>query len=249
MGQALEALHRLQAVEIQLAQIRRTRGGKVRRFESHKRQVRQVEEKLQESRLTFRTRQKRLDALQLDIAAREESINKHRQALNQAKTNKEYAAILTAMNTEKADNAKIETEILQLIEETQNLKDEAAKIEAEQAKLLENVARAEKALYAYDAESQSEHDDLQAQRDECSEKIPPTMLAIFTRVAKHHDGEAIVPATKLRPKREEYICSGCNMTLTLEVINMLQTNDEIQICKVCGRILYLEVPQTHSARG
>ena len=30
------------------------------------------------------------------------------------------------------------------------------------------------------------------------------------------------------------------MTLTLEVVNLLKTSDEIQICKVCGRILYLE---------
>jgi predicted nucleic acid-binding Zn-ribbon protein len=53
----------------------------------------------------------------------------------------------------------------------------------------------------------------------------------------------------MHPKRDEYLCSGCNMKVTLEVINALQTRDELQTCKVCGRILYWEAPEKQRARA
>jgi predicted nucleic acid-binding Zn-ribbon protein len=210
----------------------------------HKRQIAKTDEKLNEDRISLRERQARLDALQLDIAAREESIDKHRQALNKAKTNKEYASILAAMNTEKADNAKLETQLLQLMDACQSLKDEAARIDEGRALLLKDLNRAEEALQSYDAESQERRDGLQAERDACADRVPPSALATFNRVAEHHDGEAVVPVIRLHPKRDEYACSGCNMKLTLEVVNSLQSRDEIQVCKVCGRILHIETPAT-----
>ncbi|MGB2986943.1 MAG: C4-type zinc ribbon domain-containing protein [Phycisphaerae bacterium] len=248
MGKTLEALHRLQAIERKLAELRRNREAKTRRLEYHQRQIRKADEKLQKNQLAIRERQKRFDALQLEVTSREESIDKHRQVLNRAKTNKEYAAILTAMNTEKADNAKLETGILQLMEEIQNVKDEVATVGAEKAKVLGEAAHAEEVLCTYNAESQQQRDDLQAERDTCAEQIPPAMLAMFNRVAEHLDGEAMAPITKLHPKRDEYACSGCNMKVTLDVVNALQTRDEIQPCKVCGRILYLETPETKRSR-
>ncbi len=240
MGSTLEALQRLQTVELQLAEIRRERGAKQRRIDYHKRHIKKVEERLEEGRAIILERQVRLDALQLDVTAREESIDHHRQALNKAKTNKEYAAILTAMNTEKADNSKLENEVLRLMEATQTLKDEAAKIDAEKAKLDEDLARAEGVLCKYDDESRARHNKLMASREECADEVPPTALQAFDRVAQHHDGEALAPVLKLHPKRDDYACSGCNMKVTLEMINVLHTRDDIQICRVCGRILHLD---------
>ena len=129
MGETLEALHRLQVVERKLAQFRLKRQEKERRVAIHARQVKKAEEQLQKNQLHSRELQIRLDAQQLDVDSREQAIDKHRQALNKAKTNKEYSAILTAMNTEKADNAKIETEILQFMEEIQGLQAEEKKVE------------------------------------------------------------------------------------------------------------------------
>ena len=154
MGVTLEELRRLQAVEMQLAALRRNRDTKARQVEVHRRQLRQIGERLQENHRKARECQMRLDALSLDVASREEAVSRHRQALNKAKTNKEYAAILTAMNTEKADNSKLENESLQFMEQLQVLKTEGAAIETEKAKLQSSAAAAEEALNAYDLQSQ-----------------------------------------------------------------------------------------------
>ena len=240
MGETLESLRRLQDVELQLAAIRRRREAKTRRITAHQRQAKLADERLETHRRKIRERQVRLDSLTLDVATREQSINKHREALNKAKTNKEYGAILAAMNTEKANAAKLESTVLELMDEIQKLQDEAAGGEAEKARLLENVAAAEEALRAFDGELREELSQLEAKRTECSANIACTTLASFTRVAERHDGEAMAPITRLHPKREEYMCEGCNMKVTLEIVNALQTRDDIQLCNCCGRILYLD---------
>ncbi len=240
MGDTLEALRRLQTVEVQLAELRRDREAKERRIEHQRRLVRRADENLQQNEHTILNRQMRLDAFQLDVSSREQLIDKHRQALNSAKTNKEYAGILTALNTEKADNAKLETEMLQLMEEIQALKEEDSVISTNREALQAEVAKAEAALSVFEKQSRRKNETLLAQRDACSESLEPTTLSTFSRVAEHHDGEALVPAIKIHPKRDDYVCSGCNMTLTMEVISMLQSQGTIQVCKVCERILFLE---------
>ena len=152
MGEILEALRRLQDVELQLAAIRRKREAKTRRVAAHQRQAKQADERLEAHRRKTRERQIKLDNLSLEVSSREQSINKHREALNKAKTNKEYGAILAAMNTEKADTAKLESSVLQLMDEIHELQNEAAEIEAERAKLLENVSAAQKALEVFEDE-------------------------------------------------------------------------------------------------
>ncbi len=245
MGETLEALHRLQEVELQLAEIRQGRESKQRRVESSNRKIKDSVGKLELCKHRQREKQIRMDALSLEVQVREESVNKHREALNTTKTNKEYSAILAAMNTEKADNAKLESQILEIMEELQSIEAEVKNIGEQQAELQQSIDSAEAALAKYDAKNKEQLDSLLAQREECGEGIAATTLASFARVAQHHDGEAMASVFKTNPKRDEYVCTGCHMKISLEVVNILLTRDTIQSCGYCGRILYIE--STHAA--
>ena len=79
------------------------------------------------------------DRINLDLKEKEAQVEKLRTALNTAKTNKEYAAILTQINTFKADNAKLEEEVLKIMQDVDAVKAQAEKIsvqvEAEQKRL------------------------------------------------------------------------------------------------------------------
>lgn len=241
MGSTLSELRRLQEVELQLAAVRRNRDGKARRVEVHKNRVRQIEARIEENRKATRAQQLKIDELTLDVASREDSVDKHRQALNKAKTNKEYAAILTAMNTEKADSSKVETAVLQFMEEMNKIKAEAVALEADREKALAEVAAAEQLLQAFDAQSKAELDRLTAQRSQISAGIEPQAMVTFDRTAQRHDGEAMAPVIKLRAKGDEWACGGCNLKITLEMVNALATRDEVRLCGACGRILYSDL--------
>lgn len=239
MGEALNALQKLHNLELKLVNLRRGREAKQRQADLWTKKLRQSQDRVKEQNRLIRETQMRLDALNLDIAARSDSINKHRNALTKSKTNKEYAAILTAMNTEKADNSKIENEALVLMEQVQKLRDDLVKIQAEEADLHKQIGVTEKAVAAFDAETKEELEDLQARRAELAAKLDPKAMATFNRVAQRNDGEALAAVEKAHPKRDEWMCAGCNMSVTLEVVNGLATRDEILTCAACGRILFL----------
>lgn len=240
MGETLEALHRLQAVEIKLAALKQGRESKCRLVEGKHKNLKRLEERLHERQAAVRELQSRIDLITLELTTREEAVARHREGLNRAKTNKEYAAILAAMNTEKADGTKQEGDLQKLLIESEELRAGQAELEKELSANRADMERAESLVAAYDREVKSDLQKLTASRVELAARVPPAALAIFTKIAERHEGEALAAVIKIHPKRDEYSCAGCNMTLTLDVVNFLMTRDDIRICQSCGRILYLE---------
>lgn len=240
MGDIIDDLQRLQLVELKLAAIRAARKSKSRQVEIKKRKVQDLEERLEANERLARDLQMRIDAVSLDVSAREESLNNHRRALNKAKTNKEYAAILSALNTEKADTTKIESSGLQLMEQLQNMQAARMDIEKEHERLSQEMRSRESTLKEFDAQKEAELKDLGRQREAYAAEISPQTVATFTRVAHRHDGEAMAAVEKAHPKRDDFICMGCHMKITLEIVNALQTRHELQTCDGCGRILFIE---------
>ncbi len=240
MADLLEALHSLQVIELRIAAIRAEQEGIERRIGSHQRKLRKLSDQIDANGLAHRERQMSIDGLNLEVAARDESAASHRVALAKAKTNKEYATILSAINTEKADNSKIESQVLELMEQNQVLENEAKEIQSEVTLSKDRQAKVEGDLEAFLERTRENREKLQAKREQCAAAIHPSALSAFDRVAQRHEGEALVPITKINPRREEFICCGCNMTIPAEVVSSLHSAQEIQYCNFCGRILYLE---------
>jgi len=196
MGELLDELKGLQAVALKLVGIEQNLESKQRRLAGRRRQVKLADEKLEQNKRAAQQYQIRIDQLSLEIASREESQNKHRQALNQAKTNKEYASILAAMNTEKADTSKIEAAVLSLMKELENLQAAANVIEEEKATAVAEADRAAKALEDARAKCKPEIDELEAKRRQFVERLSPESLAMFDRAASRHEGEAMAEVVK-----------------------------------------------------
>ncbi|WP_428939305.1 zinc ribbon domain-containing protein [Fontivita pretiosa] len=177
--------------------------------------------------------------VELDLKSREAHIEKLRLQQQQAKTNKEYQAFLVEINTEKVDKAKIEDELIKLMEQVERgqkqLAELASQLEAERSKLASLREGISDKLAALQAEVEA----LRVPRDEARKAVPPKALEIYDRLAEHHDGEALAPIAKPDPRREEYICSACNMELVTDVYNKLHSRDELVFCPSCRRILYI----------
>lgn len=238
MGETLADLQKMHALELKLATIRRARDSRVRQVDVARRRLKLAEEKSQAHHAALRERQIKIDMLSLDVSSREDSIAKHRAALTKSKTNKEYAAVLTAMNTEKADSSKIEAEVLQLMEDLGKLKEEGARLEEEQTRAKASLRDAESAVAAFDDRGRAELAELQSQRDALAATFKPEVLFAFNRASQRHEGEALAHVEKVHPKRDEYVCSGCNVTITLDKVNALRTRKDMELCPQCARILF-----------
>lgn len=239
MGRILDALHALQEIETELGRLRRGENDRTRLVRSAERQIRRTNEKLSQFESERAATQLEVDHYDTQVKSRDDTISKHREALLTARTNKDYAAILTSINTEKADSAKVEKLALEKLTEFERITEQVAGCAEEKSKFDARLAKANKAVQDYLDETQEEREELLERRREASEGLPPTALATFTRVAEKHDGEGLAEVIRLHPKREEYACGGCNMTVPLDHVNALAARDEIQYCLVCGRILYL----------
>lgn len=241
MGTMIAALLQLQSVEKQLTEVRnrlRTRKNAVAVQQRRIDQLKSEGDALQEKSMN---RRKDADRLELDLKVKEAAVSKYRGVLNTAKTNKEYATILTQINTSKADNAKVEEEALKIIQEVDGLKAQREAIDAQMAAENARLAEVKNTSDSEIARLEKMQAELDARRAEAAKSVPKEALAIFDRVAPTFDGEAMAMIeVQGRKPPFDYICGGCYMSLNAEHVNMLRTRDEIRRCDNCGRILYME---------
>ena len=243
MGATLDALHRLQSIETQLRSVREQLEAKRQSIQARKRRFDTLKRQLTDTHDLIRRAQAEADRFELQRKTHEGHISKLRDALNQAKTNKEYAAILTQLNTDKADVVRIEDAVLAALGRVDGLKkqeaDYQASLEAEQAR----IGELERSSVDLDAKLSHQLTDLESQRQAAAEEVSPQPLHLFERACEKHDGEAMALIERTHPRRAEYTCRGCNMSITLETINALQSGgDVVRICQTCSRIFYLDSP-------
>jgi len=239
MGPVLKGLIELQSIENRL----RTAKAKLARCRRsvviQENQVRSLQNALAAKKEEIQLIKVQSDRLELELAGRNETIAKLRASLNAAKTNKEYAALLTQLNTTKADNAKIEAQVLELMKDIEADEAEcqtiAGQIEEQKQKLEKNRKESEQLATKHEAEIEQ----IQAEWDGRAATIPAEPLDFFKRVADTYDGQAVAVVERQGDKGDSYTCGGCFMGITAESVNLLMTRDDIIRCPNCTRILVL----------
>ncbi len=168
-----------------------------------------------------------------EVKTIEEKIKKYESELNNVKTNKEYKALLTEIETLKADISVIEETILgyfdKIDQAESGLNDEKKKFEEEKKtndveknNINEKIKIAETSLK-----------ELEAKRKSISDNVKPEVLFRYEKILANRGRVAIA-------KVSGQFCGACNMTLRPQKINEAHLLKEIVFCEMCGRILYAE---------
>ncbi len=242
MGATLDALHRLQEFELQIAEIRRGIDRKHRAVHKQEERITQLDAQIRAEQSALRTDQMESDRLDLDLKSRDVEIAKYRQALQVSKTNKEYSAILTQLNTYKADNSKLEDKVLALMGQVDARRKTIAGMNEQRATEAARLADLRAAAKAEEDRCRDRMTALQTERDRAAAAVSPQALEFFNRVAQKNDGEAMAKVVCTNPKRSEYVCNGCNMSINIEQVNAIMSRDEAITCNICGKILYVDAP-------
>ena len=239
MGPLLNGLIKLQSVENRLRAVKAKLTRCRRNVIIQENQVRSLQNALEAKKEEIQLTKVQSDRLELELKTRDEAIVKLRGFLNAAKTNKEYAAVLTQLNTTKADNSKIENQILELMKDIEadeaECQDIQNRIDEQKQKLEQTRKEAELLTTKYEVEIKK----IQGEWGQVAQTVPPDPLEIFKRVAETYDGEALAMIDQQEGKTEAYSCGGCFMGITAESVNLLLTKDDIIRCPNCTRILVL----------
>lgn len=240
MGPKLQGLLALQDIELQIMDIRSQTGRKERQASVQERKLKAAQAAADAKRDEIRRSQMEFDRLDLEIKSRTARVDHLREQLNSVKTNKEYAAILSEMNNDRADLNKIETAALERMGAIDTLKAELVELEkvcaSEQSRLND--------LAAIFEETRSTYSDrltrLEQQRDELMTSQEEKTRSMFARLSERYEGEVMARVVRTHPRRDDFLCEGCNMTIVTERASALMSRDEVITCRNCGRILYIE---------
>src|SRR5688572_12751595 len=213
MGPTNVALLKLFEADKQLRDAQERLDAAARNVRIQERRVADLAEKLKVAQHSLRDQQARAGQLDLDLRSRDAHIEKLRTQQQTARNNKEYQAFLVEINTGKVDRAKVEEEAVKVMEAVEKSKAEAtalaAHVEAERAKLATMKEQINDTLHAL----QREVDALRPAREAAAAAVPPKGREAFERLAPRFDGEVMAAIDKPDRRREEYLCTACNMEL------------------------------------
>ena len=241
MGPILSSLVNLQEVEGKLRKTQKKLKMAQQVVLRQQTQIKRLEDALEAKQKEIKLTRMRHDKLELELGSREDEITKWRVALNQARTNKDYSAILTRINTKKADKTRLEDQILALMAEIDT--DQTACRELKSCIEAENTQLEEIRQQAQEKQKviQKELDQLDQRRRDAFSQVPLEQKTFFERLAERYDGEVLAKVERSENRRSEQTCGGCFMSVPLEIVNSLMSRDDVQTCANCGRILVLDL--------
>lgn len=169
--------------------------------------------------------------LELDVEALKERISKYSLQQFQTKKNEEYRALAHEIETCKGNIAKLEDQILELMEQADGVaKDLSAALKtAAEAKKDVDVEVAE--LTNREENFKKKLAELQANRTELAAVVEEGALARYERLLKSKGENVIVGI-------QHSSCGGCHMRLPTQVMIACQSQSEMNACPHCGRIIY-----------
>ena len=239
MGPVLNGLIKLQSVEDRLRAAKAKLARSIRSVTLQENQVRSLQSALVAKKEEAQLTKVQSDRLEVELKSRDQEVSKLRASLNAAKTNKEYAAVLTQLNTTRADNSKIETQILELMKVIEADEQECANIRSQIEQRKQELEETRKKVDSSVAKHEAEIARIQTEWNEVAKAIPRKALDVFNRVAETYDGEAVATITEQEGRSAAYSCGGCYMGVPAESVNLLMTKDDIIRCSNCTRILVL----------
>jgi hypothetical protein len=235
VDQQLQVLINVQALDTKIAALESEQARLPRQIEAVQAAVAQARDGVQ-------TLKGRLDQNKKDTRAKEKDLEdaqvkrqKSEARLYEVKTNKEYSAVLVEIEEIKQEKAKIEEEVLSLMEMQERLAMEIRNAEAS-LKTGESQGREEEAqirqrLAAVEAELQG----LKGERESLSRDLPKDLLADYEKLLRPRGGLAVA---RVLPVDGGSICGGCRMTLTPQCLQEVKQQSALLNCESCGRFLY-----------
>lgn len=202
--------------------------------------LKQIQDQFENKKATLKALEDKHKAVQLsrksfegDLQAKEDAIAKANAQLSQLKTNKEYSAKMTEIESMRADKAIIEEKILLSYDEADGVKvsiDQEKGVLADEEKIfLEKKKEIDESM----KQTQGRLKVLDSQRGQILPGIDKGSLSRYERILVNKEGLAIVPV-------QGDVCGGCFMNVPAQVINEMKMHDRMIYCEMCSRLLYLE---------
>jgi len=254
MARMIDALVPLQHLDLEIHGLRTIRKDKPRDLAGQEQKLGRAKENL-EAMLA------EIKGLKLEVQKREHAVREFDDKIAKltaqsmgAKKNDEYQVFLKEISGIKADKARVEDGLLDLMFQL----DEKAKLEkireGEVAAAEADHAVAKRKVEAEMAEVDRQLADLDARRREALSGLDRDLLVQYERVLRaKDDGIALAPVVKYDVIEDEGLrkywgCGGCSVEVTSQMVNDLKKGRDVVTCRSCSRLLRWQDEPTPSPK-
>lgn len=189
------------------------------------------EREIQEQRQQLAAWEARHRELEGQLSQEENRIKDKRMRLYRIRKERELQALRHEIDLTKEGSARLEEEILTLLEQIEQGRTQLRQLEerAAESQTLASAERAhgEKRVATLQAEIQ--HD--RKERDRIAAGIDARLRQQYERIFSRRGGIAVVEV-------RAGTCQGCHMHIPAQMCNEIQTGRSIFLCPHCSRILY-----------
>src|SRR5215475_3491443 len=197
-------------------------------------QIEAIQASVAEAKKAVETIKGRLDAARKELRAKEKDLDdigvkrgKSESRLYEVKTNVEYTAVLTEIETIKSQKAQTEEEMLGLMERQETLAGDIREAETRLRTREQQAKQDEAAVRQKLAAVETELGGVRGERASLARELPSGVLGDYERILKARAGVAVVPVTSAA------ICGGCRVTIRPQAIQELRAGDALMRCESC----------------
>ena len=229
MEQILQALYKLQQVDLELDELEAGSGDLPSEIQTLESELSEVQSELEASEGSLsELRQARNDGnMEMqELRARQLELNER---LGTVRNNKEYDA--TSSDIESADQRlqDLTTTIAGFDHKEAEILKAAQSLEKRQEEINESLEDKRETLETIQSSNSDEIEELKGMRNEALAEIPADLLEQYDFVRKRFP-DAVVKARK-------GACAGCFRAITPQTIVELRRNEQLFTCEHCNRIL------------
>lgn len=231
----LEKAIELQQVDLRIAEFSTQIDALPAQVQTLESQLSEFIHTLEERKQRVARNQKERRDLEVEIQAIQARISKHRDQLYQVKTNEQYKAMLKEIEGEEASIRAIEDQILEKMVEADELqkhiREADSRLQGEKSRVSGETTRLQSLRQAHI----EEREKLLARRAELSAALSEWTRTTYERVRSGRHGVALAEV-------RDGFCTECHVALRPQLYNEVRTNQTLQACESCARILYYVEP-------
>ncbi len=233
MKKQLDLLWELQKIDLELRNLKEAQEG-------YPKEIKRLDEKQKLEREKIQKEKEKLEVLEKDRRSKEgrlsleqEKVKKTEGRMFEVKTNKEYQALLTEIDTLKGASSREEEDILQILEEIDEVKKDLSKREKEIAATLAKIEGEKKALQEKMDHDQEVLKKEVGRREAVAKQLESNLYKLYNMLKEKRRGVGVVSV-------KQETCQGCFVNVPPQLFIEVQKNNAVVRCPNCNRILYWE---------
>ena len=233
MREQLELLWELQRIDLDLKNIKGDRDRTPKELKRLDEKLNSEKERIQKEKEKAEHLEKERKKKELNLSSKQDKIKREEAKMFEVKTNKEYQALLSEMESIKESINRDEEEILQIMDEIDELKKNLSKREREVAVVHEKVEAERKSIQEKMAHGDTVWKEQTERREVISKQLEANLVKLYDTLKEKRQGLGVVGA-------KDETCQGCFVNIPPQMFIEVQKNNALIRCPNCNRILYWE---------